>query len=63
VNADNAVSATLNSNDVQVIRWMTDDEKGLLVGTTRAEWIVRAATTGEALSPHQHQREAVDEIR
>lgn len=49
--ASNAVSATMNSNDVQVIRWMTDDERGLLVGTTRAEWIVRAATTGEALSP------------
>lgn len=51
VSNNNAVSATLNSNDVQVIRWMTDDEKGLFVGTTRAEWIVRAATTGEALSP------------
>jgi hypothetical protein len=51
VAASNAISATLNSNDVQVIRWMVDDEKGLLVGTTRAEWIVRAATTGEALSP------------
>jgi hypothetical protein len=51
VASDDAVSVTLNSNDVQVIRWMASDEKGLLVGTTSAEWIVRPSTTTEALSP------------
>ncbi len=51
VAADNAVGITLNSNDVQVIRWMTNDEKGLLVGTTSSEWIVRPSTATEALSP------------
>ena len=51
VAADNAISATLNSNDVQVIHWMTDDEKGLMIGTTSAEWIVRPSTQTEALSP------------
>jgi hypothetical protein len=51
VAADNAISITLNSTDVQVIRWMTDDEKGLMVGTTSAEWIVRPSTQVEALSP------------
>jgi hypothetical protein len=49
--ADHAVAFTLNSNDVQVIRWMVSEEKGLLVGTTRAEWIVRPSSSGEALSP------------
>lgn len=47
----NGYSFTLNSNDVQIIRWMCDDEKGLLVGTHSAEWVVRASTTGQALSP------------
>lgn len=48
---DNAVAITLNSNDVQAIRWMSNDEKGLMVGTTSAEWIVRPSTASEALSP------------
>lgn len=48
---DNAISVTLNSNDVQFIRWMIDDEKGLLVGTVRGEWVVRPSNQNEALSP------------
>lgn len=48
---DNAVAVTLNSNDVQVIRWMGSDEKGLIAGTTSAEWIVRPSATSAALSP------------
>ncbi|MDP3939807.1 MAG: hypothetical protein Q8R92_16945 [Deltaproteobacteria bacterium] len=51
VTDDNAVSITLNSNDVQYIRWMTNDEKGLMVGTSSSEWIVRPSTQSEALSP------------
>lgn len=50
VAASNAVSFTLNSSDVNVIRWLVDDEKGLLVGTTKGEWIVRPSTSSEALS-------------
>lgn len=48
---DHGVSYTLNSNDVQVIRWMLDDEKGLLVGTVKGEWIVRPSSQSEALTP------------
>ncbi len=51
VAADNAVSITLNSNDVQIIRWMSDDEKGLMVGTVGAEWKVSPSAQSEALSP------------
>ncbi|MBS4046570.1 MAG: hypothetical protein KG075_09540 [Alphaproteobacteria bacterium] len=51
VKDDNAVSATFNSGDVQLIRWMSDDEKGLLVGTVSGEWVLRPSTLGEALSP------------
>lgn len=48
---DDAAAFTLNSNDVQVIRWLADDEKGLLVGTVRGEWVVRASNQNEALTP------------
>lgn len=48
---DNAVSFTLNSNDVNAIRWLLDNEKGLLCGTARGEWLVSASSLGEALTP------------
>lgn len=48
---DNAVAFTLNASDVNVIRWLADDEKGLLVGTVGGEWLVRPSTQSEALSP------------
>ena len=48
---DNAVAVTLNANDVNAIRWMVDDEKGLLIGTTSGEWIVRPSSLQEAITP------------
>lgn len=48
---DGAVSFTLNSNKVNVIQWMIDSEKGLAVGTSGGEWIVRPSSLGEALTP------------
>lgn len=48
---DNAVSFTLNASDVNVIRWLADDEKGLLAGTVGGEWLVRPSAQSEALSP------------
>ena len=48
---NNAVAFTLNSNDVNTIRWLADNEKGLLAGTARGEWHVRASSLGEALTP------------
>lgn len=51
VAADNAVSFSLNDNKVNDIKWMTSDEKGMIVGTAGGEWLVRASTQNEALSP------------
>lgn len=51
VAADNAVAFTLNSNDVNAIRWMVDAEKGLAVGTAGGEWMVRPSSLGEAITP------------
>lgn len=50
VAADNAIAVTLNASNVNVIRWIIDDEKGLLIGTTGGEWIVRPSTQSEALT-------------
>lgn len=49
--SSNAIAATLNSNDVNSIRWIADDEKGLMAGTVGGEWIIRPSSNGEALSP------------
>lgn len=48
---DNAISFTLNSSDVQVIRWMENNDKGLVIGTVAGEWIMRASIQGEAITP------------
>lgn len=48
---DNAVSFTLNSDDVNAIQWMASSEKGLLVGTRRAEWQVKPSALNEAITP------------
>lgn len=45
-----AISFSLNSSDVNVVRWMIDDEKGLLIGTVGGEWILRPSSLSEALS-------------
>jgi hypothetical protein len=47
----NAISYTLSSKDPQQIRWMLADEKGILMGTTSAEWLVASSTLNEALTP------------
>lgn len=51
VAADHAYSFTLNSRDVQLIKWLLGDEKGLMAGTVRGEWIVRPSSLNDALSP------------
>lgn len=51
VASDNAVAFTLNADDVNAVKWMHSDEKGLLVGTARAEWQVRPSSLNEALTP------------
>jgi hypothetical protein len=48
---DNAVAFTLNSDDVNAIRWLVGSDKGLLAGTARGEWLVRPSSQAEALSP------------
>jgi hypothetical protein len=51
VSASNAVSGVLNSVDVNAIQWMAPHDKGLLIGTTRSEWRVRATNQDDAITP------------
>lgn len=53
VAADNSLTIPLNSQDVQVLRWMQTDEKGLMAGTVSGEWLVRPSENGEALAADQ----------
>lgn len=49
--ASNAVAFTLNSNTVNIIRWLATDERALIAGTVGEEWVIRPSTLNEALSP------------
>jgi len=51
VTDSHAIGFTLNSDAVNAIHWLLSDEKGLLAGTSGGEWIIRASTLGEGLSP------------
>ncbi len=48
---DHAVGVTLNASNVNAVRWLADDEKGLLAGSVGGEWIVRPSSLGEAITP------------
>ncbi len=47
----NAISYVMVSDDPQPIAWFKTNEKGLLVGTLTAEWLIAASTQNEALTP------------
>lgn len=48
---NNALNFTLNSEDVQLIRWMSGDANGLLIGTVSGEWKVAPSSLGGPLTP------------
>jgi len=49
--ADSGATTDLSADTVNAIRWMADDEKGLIVGTVGGEWVVRPDDNGGALTP------------
>lgn len=51
VQEDGALALTLNSNDVNAIYWLSNEERALLIGTAGGEWVLRPATTSNPLSP------------
>lgn len=49
--ASDSVTFNLNSNDYNNAKWIVSDEKGLLAGTEANEWLIKSASTSEAISP------------
>lgn len=62
VTDSNAISFTLNARRVNNIHWLLSDEKGLLIGTAGAEWVLRPSVLGEALSPTNVSAKQVTEF-
>ena len=46
-----ALSFTLNSNQVDAIVWMASDEWGMLVGTVGGEWCIAPSSQQQAITP------------
>jgi hypothetical protein len=46
-----ALAFSINSNEVNAGRWITSDEKGMLVGSSGGEWAVKPAMVQAALTP------------
>lgn len=51
VPADRAIAISLNANQVNAVRWMVTDERGLLAGTAGGEWLIRSSALQDAMSP------------
>lgn len=50
VYAEYSISFVLNSDDVNIGKWMFADEKGLIIGTLANEWTIKSASSSEAFS-------------
>lgn len=48
--SSNACNFTLNSNDVNNVRWLVSEEKALLAGTPGGEWVIRPSVQSEGIS-------------
>jgi len=59
VTDDAAISGTLQSGQVNNIQWAGSDSRGLVIGTTSKEWIVRSSTQGEVLTPDNSKADPV----
>jgi hypothetical protein len=51
VSASDAISLYLNATDVNQLYWLNSDDRGLLSGSSSAEWLIRPSVLGDAISP------------
>lgn len=51
VTDSNAVQRQLGARDVNDVIWAVDNEKALVIGTRDGEWVLKASTLGEAVTP------------
>lgn len=62
VTDDDAISGNLPSGKVNAIQWISTDDKGLLLGTTSQEWVVRSSNNNEVLTPTTNKPTPVSSI-
>lgn len=51
VTSSHSLGFSLNANDVNVIKWLSSDEKGILIGTVGGEWLIKPSSNESALTP------------
>lgn len=51
ITSSNSWSFTLNASDVDAVRWISSQGKGLVAGTVSSEWVLSPSSTGEAITP------------
>jgi len=51
VTADASISGTLKSKEVNEICWANQDDKGLIVGTSGADWLISSTSSSAVLTP------------
>lgn len=59
VSDSNAISYTFNSQDINPIFWMSPQDTGILCGTQAGEWIVKASSNSDVLTPTSIQAHRV----
>lgn len=47
----NSISFPLVASEVNAIKWLESDERGLVIGTDAAEWLITPASTASAATP------------
>lgn len=62
VTDDAAITGTLQSGQVNAIRWAGTDDRGLVLGTAKKEWIVRPSTSNEVLTPENAKADPFSSI-
>lgn len=56
---NNAISGTLNSNEINQIYWMVTSGQGILAGSKGGEWLIQASALNDPISPTNIQANEV----
>lgn len=59
----NAISYTVNADDVNPIFWMDPNAQGIIMGTQGGEWLIQASTANNPLTPTTTQAHRVTKYK
>lgn len=62
VTDDASIYGTLQSGKVNAIQWAGTDDRGLIMGTSGREWIIRPSTSNEVLTPSNAKADAFSSV-